>query len=63
MPITNRFAKVKVELFSSRVAGVFEGKDVSKMLAHFFFPIPFLNQAPYNKEDHQHRLEIALKEE
>lgn len=61
LPVANRFSRIKIEVISAQVKGIFEGKDVETELATFFIPVPFLSQEPY-KSSTTHDLEIALNE-
>ena len=48
VPITSRFGKIKIEVVSSNVKGLFTSKTIETILLSFSIPVPQLKKEPFN---------------
>ena len=48
VPITSRFGRIKLEVVSSNVKGLFASKTVEHVLLSFSIPVPQLKKEPFN---------------
>eukprot|EP00351_Strombidinopsis_sp_SopsisLIS2011_P000395 CAMPEP_0116872540 /NCGR_PEP_ID=MMETSP0463-20121206/3308_1 /TAXON_ID=181622 /ORGANISM="Strombidinopsis sp, Strain SopsisLIS2011" /LENGTH=105 /DNA_ID=CAMNT_0004512899 /DNA_START=650 /DNA_END=967 /DNA_ORIENTATION=- len=51
IPITNRFERIKVDVVTSFVKGIIQGRTVEEVIKSFVIPIPFLKDKPYSYKD------------